>query len=190
MNKTIIITGGTSGIGYELYKLFLQDNNQVFVIAKNKNDNITENYIECDISDAEKVKSAMNIILSKTNKIDLLINCAGYGVSGATELISLEETKKLFDVNYFGTLCLIQNCLPYMIAGSRIVNISSACALFPLPYRTEYCASKAAVSMLSMGLRMECEPFKVDVCCICPGDVKTNCTKNDKILLHFLIAFN
>ena len=106
------------------------------------------------------------------------MNNAGYGVSGAIELIKKEDCDKIMDVNFNGVLYCSKAALPYMKKGSKIINISSACALFALPYRGLYCASKSAVTMLSYSLRMEVKRFGVEVCSVCPGDVKTNFTKN------------
>ena len=179
MNKTIVITGTTSGMGQSLKKKFIQCGDTVISLSKNEpNPTITD--LQCDISDEARVIECFQHISSNFGEIDMLINNAGFGLSGATELIPSEEIRSLFDVNYFGALYCIKNAIPLMKKGAKIINISSACALFPLPYRTQYCASKAAISMLSFGLRMELRPSGIDVCAICPGDTKTNFTKNRK----------
>ena len=77
-----------------------------------------------------------------------------------------------------GVFRCVKYALPLMSAGAKIVNISSACAIFPLPFRSMYCASKAAVSMLSHSLREEVKPYGIDVTAICPGDIRTEFTKN------------
>ena len=91
----------------------------------------------------------------KYGSIDILIPCAGFGLSGAIELIDIARVQKEYDVNVMGTINAIQNCIPMMSENGKIINISSACALFPLPFRAYYCSSKAAVSMLSDCLRMD-----------------------------------
>lgn len=134
--------------------------------------------IKCDVSKNQEIISAFNIIKEKFGKVDMLINNAGYGVSGATELIKEEEARRIFDVDFFGVLFCIQSCLPLMEKNAKIINISSACALFALPFRSLYCASKSATSMLSNSIRLELLPANIQVCAICPGDIKTNFTKN------------
>lgn len=171
----IVITGGTSGIGKALSEKFLKQGANVIVLARSVKD---EKGIKCDLSDEADVKKAFMEIEKKFGRIDILINNAGYGISGATELISSDEAKKIFDVNFFGTLFCIQNALPLMQKGGKIINISSACAFFALPFRALYCASKSAVSMLSSSIRMELCTAGIQVCAICPGDIKTNFTKN------------
>ncbi|MEG1499964.1 MAG: SDR family NAD(P)-dependent oxidoreductase [Clostridia bacterium] len=177
MEKIVVITGASSGIGKELADLFKKQNAQVFSLARSFSGE-SEFEIKCDVTSEESVKSAFAKIKATAGKIDLLINNAGYGVYGATELISLDEAKRQFDVNFFGVLSCIQSALPQLGRGSRIVNISSCCAIFPLPFRTLYCASKSAVSSLGFGMRMELANAGIDVTTICPGDIKTTFTKN------------
>ena len=178
MNKIIVITGASSGIGKGLKEKFEKDNDIVInlsIDAKNTTDNL--NFC-CDVADGGKVEEIFKIIGEKFGNIDILINCAGYAVNGATELISLESAKKQFDVNFFGTLQTCRLAIPLMKNGCKIINISSACAFSPVPFRTLYCASKSAVSMLSECLRMELKHLDIEVAHICPGDIKTNFSKN------------
>lgn len=176
MNKIILITGASSGIGQKLKEYYISQGDTVLNISL---DAVNDDYnYACDIANLEQLEIVFNSIKEKYKKIDILINCAGYGISGASELISDENAKKIFDVNFFGTYKLIKLCLPMMQENSRIINISSACALFPLPFRTLYCASKSAVTMFSECLRMELLPTKIQVTNICPGDIKTNFSKN------------
>ena len=126
----------------------------------------------------KEIQKAFALVSEKFGEVDILVNNAGYGVSGATELVSESECRKIFDVNFFGSLFCMQEALPMMKSGSKIVNISSACAIFALPFRTLYCASKAATSMLSHSIRLELKNSGIEVFAICPGDIKTNFTKN------------
>lgn len=175
MQKIIVITGASSGIGLETKKILEKDN---IVISLDRTPTDDPNHITCDISKHENIENAFSIIKEKYGHIDVVINNAGYGLSGAIELIPMEDIKKLFDVNFFGALDIVKQSLPLMSSGGKIINISSACAIFALPYRSMYCASKSALSMLSIALNMECKPSKISVCTVCPGDTKTNFTKN------------
>lgn len=177
MDKVVVVTGGTSGIGRELVNLYLRNNDQVVIIA-NANLYKMENVILCDVSSEEEVKEAFEQIKSKYGRVDLLVNCAGFGISGALELIPNEKAEQIMGVNFMGIYNCTKYALPLMKKGSNVINISSACALFPLPFRGLYCASKASVNLLSFSWRMECEPFGVNIGCVCPGDVKTEFTKN------------
>lgn len=177
MKKIVIITGASSGIGKETAKMFLNDGDIVVNLSKSVIKEDKYNII-CDISNEENIINAVSKVKENFQKIDILINNAGYGISGATELIETAQAKNQFDTNFFGAFLMMKHCLPLMSKFSKIINISSACAIFPLPYRTLYCASKSALNMLSKCVRMELANAKIDVVSICPGDTKTNFTKN------------
>ena len=174
--KVIVITGGTSGIGKLMVQHYRASGNVVVNLARSCNtegDDIT-----CDVSNHDSVVNAFNIIKDKYGKVDILINNAGYGISGAVEMLDDEQVEKQFAVNFMGVYRAIKYALPLMSSGGKIVNISSACALFALPFRGMYCASKSAVNMLSYSLREELRPYNISVTAICPGDIKTEFTKN------------
>ncbi len=172
----IVITGASSGIGLDLAQNLTKLGHVVIGISRNECDD--KNHYVCDVSNYEKIVSVFNQIHEKFGTIDVLICNAGFGLSGAIELACKEDCDRIMDVNYNGVLYCCRAALKYMKNGSKILNIASACALFALPYRGLYCASKSAVNMLSYSLRMEVGRFGVDVCSVCPGDVKTNFTKN------------
>lgn len=168
MNKVAFITGGTSGIGRELSKLCNNGGYDVYAVGLDPNP-LDENEYFCDVTNFTELNESVD----KLEKIDLLVCSAGFGISGSLELCDHELTKKLFDVNYFGVLNTIKVCLPKMSSNSKIIIIGSCCGLFPLPFRANYCASKAAVNSLAKGLKMELSRTKIKVCVINPGDVKT-----------------
>lgn len=175
MNKIIVITGASSGIGQYLKEHLEQKN---IVISLSRKQEITDFSYPCDVSNMENLKCAFKFIKEKYGKIDILINNAGYGICGVTELLPSKEVENNFNVNFFGMLNCIKLALPLMTPGSKIFNINSACSLFPLPYRTIYCASKSASHMMSMALQMELFSYGIDVVSICPGDIKTNFSNN------------
>lgn len=182
--KVAVLTGGSSGIGKELMKHLIDADYFVVSISRTEptveeeNGKASHAFFACDLSCPEQVESTAAAILEQYPKIDLLINNAGLGISGATASLPEEEIRYVFEVDYFSVLNLTRALLPAMQKGSKIVNISSACALFALPYRNVYCSAKAAVNMLSLGLRMELKASGIPVVCICPGDIKTDFTKN------------
>lgn len=177
MNKVVVITGASSGIGLALYKKYKEIGDIPICLGKDNKENL-ENFIYCDVSQENIVKNAFNEIKEKYGKVDILINNAGFGISGAIELEKTSIVKSLFDVNYFGPLYCYQNVLPLMQKGSKIINTCSICALIPVPFRGFYSASKA--SLLSMGLAeyMELKDYGISVINICPGQVKSNFEKN------------
>lgn len=170
-----MVVGGTSGIGKDVARIFSEKQNTVICLGRSAN--VEKGEIVCDVTDEKSVTKAFREIGERCGIIDLLVNAAGYAVNGVSELTPVADVKKQFDVNYFGLLSCCHAALPLMGKGSKIVNISSACAIFPLPFRAHYCASKAAVNMLSHGMRMELKGTGIDVTAICPGDVQTNFVK-------------
>ena len=182
MNRVVVITGTSSGIGKALKERYIKDNDTVVEINKEGEfDNQTKFY--ADLSDENLIKIAFENISKVYTNIDVLINCAGYAVFGATELIDTNKVRNMFEVDYFAVVNCVKFALPLMKKGSKIYNISSACALFSVPFRGHYSAVKAGVMMLSYALRMELKDSGIDVVCICPGDIKTNFSKNrDKTL--------
>lgn len=174
-DKVIVITGSSSGIGKYLSEYFSL-NNTVIGLCRSGG----ENAIVCDISSNSDLDNAVEQIKTKYGKVDMLINNAGYGLTGACEMLSDEEIKKIFDVDLMGAIYLTKRILPLMDRGAKIINISSACALFPLPYRTMYCSVKAGMNLWSQGLTMEVKDAGIQVTSICPGDIKTPFTTNRK----------
>ena len=119
----IVITGSTSGIGLDLAQKLTKLGHTVIGISRSKKEE--ENYYSCDVSNYEKVCKTFTDIHEKYGKIDVLINNAGYGVSGAIELVPKEECDKIMNVNYNGVLYCSKVALPFMEKGSKIINISS-----------------------------------------------------------------
>ena len=176
MQKIIIVTGASSGIGFATACLLEQNGYKIVNISKEDCEKF-ETYT-LDITNYTELEKIIDQVGEKYGEIFALINCAGFGISGATELTKEDMAQKIMDVNFMGTFYASKYCLKYMKKGAKIINISSACALYPVPFRTFYCASKAAVQMLSYGLKMELKNAGIDVCAVCPGEVQTNFSKN------------
>lgn len=178
MNKVAVITGGSSGIGKALTERFAAGGYTVYELSRNGRDSENVVHLKVDISDQTQVSDAFEIIKSKSGVIDILINNAGFGISGAVEFTGFEEAKKQFDVNFFGTFSCIKAAIPVMRerGSGRIINVSSAAAVFPIPFQSFYSASKAAINSLTFALANELRIFGMSVCAIMPGDVKTGFT--------------
>ena len=177
MNRIVVISGGSSGIGKELVELFTQAGDTAVSLSRS-NPSFHPHHIKCDVSDEASIQHTAELIRNQYGRVDILINNAGLGISGVTECLPDEEIRKVLDTDYLGALRLSRAVLKMMPASGKIVNISSACALFPLPYRGVYCSAKAAMSMMSYSMRMELSAFGIKVVTICPGDVKTEFTQN------------
>lgn len=181
MSKTIVITGATSGIGNLLVKEFIKQGCVVFAGYRNishKKDlqAISENVIpfRIDLSKKWTISDAVKFISEKTDKIDTLINAAGYVVAGAMECLPVDKIREQFEVNTFSHLQLTQGLFEKLEAGSggRIINISSEASFGVFPFVAPYCASKRALDILFNSMQIECGE-NIKVISIKPGVVQT-----------------
>lgn len=176
--QVVVITGATSGLGEELAKQYVGLGHKVYALARSQGEGNAGHFLPCDVTNQKEVQAAFEAIMAQEKRIDLVIANAGVGISGALELLNTDEAKKVFDVNVWGVFHTLQESLKHLTRGGKFVTISSACALFALPYRGMYCASKAAVNMLSYSAGMELMRAGIQTCAICPGEIKTTFTKN------------
>jgi NAD(P)-dependent dehydrogenase (short-subunit alcohol dehydrogenase family) len=135
-----------------------------------------------DVSDCDGLKAVFSDIGERFKKIDVLINSAGYGMSGITEYIPRGEAEKITAVNYLGVLFSSQFALKYMERGAKIINIGSLGGVSPMPFRALYNSSKAATHMLSLSMDAETRPLGISVCAVKLGDTATNFKDNRKKL--------
>ena len=137
-----------------------------------------EHHICADVTDEAEVQAAVAQVLEETGRIDILVNCAGFGISGAVEFTELSEAKRQFDVNFFGMVNVNKAVIPVMreAGKGRIVNISSVAAPVPIPFQTYYSACKAAVNSYTMATANEIRPFGISMCAVQPGDIATGFT--------------
>ena len=178
MNKVILITGGTSGIGLYAAKELAAKGCKVFELSRREAETSAVTHIRCDVTDTAQVQRAVQEVLDREGRIDVVINNAGFGISGAVEYTDTENAKRQFDVNFFGMVRVNRAVLPVMHGqgGGRIINLSSVAAPIAIPFQTYYSASKAAIRAYSLALQSEVRPYGIDVCCVMPGDVATGFT--------------
>jgi short-subunit dehydrogenase len=178
MKRVCVLTGGSSGIGKATANLLAQNGFTVYELSRNGADAGEIRHITADVTQPEQVKAAVATIFEQEGQIDLLVNNAGFGISGAVEFTDPKEAFDQLNVNFFGTLHCIQAVLPHMRAqkSGHIVNISSVAAPIAIPFQAFYSATKAATNSLMLSLRNELKPFGVQVCAVMPGDVKTGFT--------------
>jgi short-subunit dehydrogenase len=141
--------------------------------------------LKMDVTDPASVKSAISAVLQKENRIDVLVNNAGMGISGAIEDCLPQDVRLQMETNFMGYVNTIREVLPAMRAqgSGTIINISSIGGLMGLPFQGFYSASKYAVEGFSEALRMEVEPFNIKVVLVNPGDFHTRFTANRVISL-------
>lgn len=175
----VIITGASSGIGLETARMYASNkNNIVYALNRSEVNEDNINWIKCELSDLRSIESAISFIAAKHQNIDLLINNAGMGISGAIEYHNENEIRKIIDVNLVGLINITRLSLPYMNRGSKIINISSVAGPISIPFQTIYSVTKAGVLAFSDGLRNEVRPLGIKVTSILPGDTKTGFTNS------------
>jgi short-subunit dehydrogenase len=180
MKQVILITGASAGMGKTTALLLLQKGYTVYAAAR-RTDKMQDlkqagaNILLMDVADEHSMVTGVNTILQNEDKIDILINNAGFGSYGTIEDVSIAEAKYQLDVNLFGAARLIQLVLPKMRENKfgKILNISSIGGKFATPYGGWYHASKFALEGLSDSLRNEVKQFGIDVIIIEPGGVKS-----------------
>lgn len=177
-DKVVIITGASSGVGLATAKYFASKGCKVYGLARKP---FEENGIEsiiCDVTKKDMCIEAVNNVAKKEGKIDLLINNAGFGVSGSIENSSVEDVKRMFDVNFFGAVNMTQAVLPQMRKQGygKIINTSSVASIIPIPFQSFYSATKSSLDIWAKALRLEVRPFHIQVCNVLLGDTKTGFT--------------
>ena len=178
MEKVAIVTGGSSGIGRAAAEYLAAHGCRVYEFSRSGEDFGAVRHITADVTDELSVSAAVKAVLDAEGRVDILLNNAGFGISGAVEFTTVEEAQRQFDVNFWGAVRVTRAVLPHMRArgSGRIVNTSSVAALTPIPFQAYYSASKAAVNSFTMSLANEVRPFGVTVCAVLPGDTRTGFT--------------
>ena len=178
MNKIAVVTGASSGIGRCTAKALRDMGCKVYDLSRRNIPLEKVTHIKTDITDENQVMSAVKEIIANDGRIDILVNCAGFGISGAVEFTTTDEAKRQFEVNFFGAVTVTRTVLPYMREqkSGRIVNISSVAAVAHIPFQTYYSASKAAMESYTCCLDNEVKPFGIRVTAVAPGDICTEFT--------------
>ncbi|MCD7768572.1 MAG: SDR family oxidoreductase [Oscillospiraceae bacterium] len=184
MAKVAIVTGGSSGIGLETVRALREAGCVVYAVSRRPFEEAGTFHIQADVTEDEAVQAAVERVYREQGRIDILVNDAGMGISGAAEFNGGPAGRHLFDVNFFGMTRFCDAVMPYMRrqGGGRIVNIGSIAGIVPIPFQAYYSASKAAVHSYTMALANEIRPFGITVCALMPGDIATGFTAaRDKI---------
>ena len=178
MNKVVLITGASSGIGKAIGEFLHYKGFVVYGTSRNP-DKITNPVfplIALDVRNSDSIQAAVTKVIAISGRLDILINNAGIGITGPLEEIPIAEIKANFDTNFFGPISVMQSVLPQMREqqSGLIINISSIAGYMGLPYRSIYSASKGALSIITEALRMEVKSFGIQITDVAPGDFATN----------------
>lgn len=177
-NKVAIVTGGSSGIGLCAAAALRDRGCRVYEFSRRDHKAEGIRHISVDVTDEAAVAAAVARVAAEAGGVDVVVNCAGFGISGAVEFTALSDAKAQFDVNFFGMVNVNRAVLPVMRqqGRGRIVNISSVAAVAHIPFQTYYSASKAAVESYTCALDNEVRPFGIRITAAQPGDIRTGFT--------------
>jgi NAD(P)-dependent dehydrogenase (short-subunit alcohol dehydrogenase family) len=199
MTKVAVVTGSSSGIGYETSLLLARNQITTYATMRNMSksdglreiaskENIPLSVTQLDVNDDSSVKNAIDNIIKENDRIDILVNNAGYDLFGPLEESSLDEIKQQFETNVFGVIRTTKAVIPYMRKqdSGSIVNISSVGGTVGLfPFSTAYHASKFAIEGFTESLRQELADFNINIILIEPGFIRTNFVENIKTAKDF-----
>lgn len=186
--KVVLITGASSGIGKACATHLHEQDYRVYGASRRLRSHVGEaglthqnfEWIQMDVDQDTSVSRGIEKILELENRIDIVVNSAGFGIAGAVEDTSLDEAKAQFETNFFGALRVCRVVTPVMRRqrSGLIVNISSIAGSIPIPFQAIYSASKSALAGLSEALRLELRPYGVHVVVFELGDFNTSFTDN------------
>lgn len=175
--KIVLVTGGSSGIGLETAKALRDRGCTVYEMSRREAQEPGISHITGDVTVRQDADHALRRIAQEQGRLDILINNAGFGISGCAELTDPADAARQMQVNFLGCANMCSAALPLLReSGGRIVNLSSVAAVTPIPFQAFYSASKAAINAYTMALANEVKPFHVSVCAVMPGDIKTGFT--------------
>jgi short-subunit dehydrogenase len=187
MRQVALITGCSSGIGYETaltlarngfctYAGVRNTKNSDALEKKIANEKLNLNILQLDVNDKSSIENAVNQIKTEEKRIDVLINNAGYGLVGFFEELRLDEIRSQFETNFFGVLTVTKKVIPLMREqkSGTIINISSGAGQVGFPGISAYVSTKFAIEGFSESLMYELFPFGIRVIIIEPGVIKTN----------------
>ncbi|HZO10766.1 MAG TPA: SDR family oxidoreductase [Nitrososphaeraceae archaeon] len=197
MHQVALITGCSSGIGYETALMLARNGFHTFATMRNtkKSDSLEEiikkerldlNIRELDVNDDTSIEKTINCIKSEANRIDVLINNAGYGLVGFFEDLTLDEIRNQFETNFFGVLNITKKIIPIMRfqKSGTIINVSSGAGQVGFPGISAYVSTKFAIEGFSESLMYELFPYGIKVVIIEPGVIKTNFFRNCIVSEH------
>jgi short-subunit dehydrogenase len=186
MNKVALITGASSGIGFETSLTLARNEFRTFATMRNlsksrkireiaKKERLPLTVIPLDVNDNASIRTAIQNILVEAKRIDVVINNAGYGLFGAVEDLSMDKIIDQFETNFFGVVRVVKSVLPIMRnqRSGTIINISSMVGRVAMPLNSVYVASKFALEGFSESIRHELSKFGINVILIEPGIVRT-----------------
>jgi NAD(P)-dependent dehydrogenase (short-subunit alcohol dehydrogenase family) len=178
MEKVVLITGGSSGIGKSIGEFLHHKGFIVYGTSRNPEKVLNSVFplVALDVRNTESIHLAVAKIIARSGRLDIVINNAGVGITGPLEEIPTAEIRNNFETNFFGPIEVMKAVLPQMRSqkSGLIINITSIAGYMGLPYRSVYSASKGALELITESLRMEVKSFGIHITNVAPGDFVTN----------------
>ncbi len=179
LHKTVLITGATSGIGLLIANQLHEKGFKVYGTSRTPEKykhTVPFDLLELDVTSEGSIRNCVDILISKTKTIDVLINNAGVGICGTAEETSVEQAFKQFETNFWGVVNITKAILPVMRQQhfGNIITIGSLAGLIGVPFQSYYSASKHALEGFFKSLKFEVIPFNIKISVVEPGFFKTN----------------
>ena len=194
MSQSILVTGASSGIGQSTARLLAEHGFTVFGTARKPASAKLHGFtmLPLDVRSDDSVRACVAQVVAQSGRLDVLVNNAGYSLTGAAEETSLEEAKAQLETNFFGAVRMVNAALPGMRAAGagKIVNISSLAGNTAIPYSAFYSASKFALEGYSESLWYEIRPFGITVSLVEPGFVNTPIGESSPAAARSLPAYD
>lgn len=158
--------------------LFAERGWRVFELSRHGQSHDGIIHVTCDVCDSTSAHNAIQEVMTQTDRIDVVISNAGYGISGSIEFTDITAAQHQMDVNFMGAVRFTQAVLPVLRQqkSGRIIYTSSVAAILAVPYQSFYSASKAAINAFALALANEVREFGISVSVMMPGDVSTGFT--------------
>jgi len=185
MEKVVLITGASSGIGRASADRLDRSGWTVIGASRRGSSSGRWSGVVMDVDSDDSVGGGVAAVLSQHGKLDAVVCCAGWGLAGAVEQTAINEAKAQFETNFWGSVRVVQAGLPAMRAqrGGRIVLMSSIAGVIGIPFQAFYSATKFALEGYGEALAYEVAPFKIAVTLVEPGNVRTDFTLNRRDVL-------
>ena len=190
IDKVVVITGASMGIGEAIAKVFADHGAKLVLLSREASRAETARHrvghpertlaMACDVRHREEIERALGLTLHHFDRVDVWINNAGVGMRDAVAEMEMPTCRELFETNFFGAMACMQTLIPAMKqqGGGAIINISSVAGHIPLAYGGAYSASKFALNAIGMAARMELKRDNIHVLTVCPGYVRTDFGSN------------
>ncbi len=178
MTEVCIVTGGTSGIGLSCVRLLSDAGYRVYTVSRRKAELSFAQSLCADVTDEQAIRETFEQVYETEGSLDLVVCCAGFGISGALEFTDQIDAKRQIDVNLFGIDNATKAAIPLMRKQGRgkLIFVSSVAGVSSIPFQGWYSVSKAAINAYTLALGNELRDFGISVCAVMPGDIRTGFT--------------